>query len=211
MAIDLQVTLDKYSGIFADQDIFAQAVPFMLGGSTFRTMPPAFLFNYICHHHARHVWARLHWLSDLDAMVTAPAFDREAVLDLAGHLDQRGTVEASLEMQRLMSPCASWTPAPDTWRGLKFLELNLRNLSGDMDLEKRIGFGMKGGEFMFDWQVGASLIRNARWQHGRKIIQPTIRQYTSFPLPKGLRWLYVFPRFLQVMSSTRERAWRETD
>ncbi|MDW3223633.1 MAG: nucleotidyltransferase family protein [Paracoccaceae bacterium] len=211
MAIDLQVKLDKYSGIFADVDVMAQAVPVTLGGKEFLTMPPVFLFNYICHHHARHVWSRLHWLSDLDAMITSPGFDVDATIDMAGQLNQRGTVEASFEMQRLMSPCADWEPAPDTWRGLKFLELSLRNLSGDLDLEKKIGFSMKGGEFMFDWQAGSSLIRRARWQHWRKILQPTIRQYTRFPLPRGLRWLYVFPRFVHLIARTRDRASKEAD
>lgn len=211
MAIDLQVKLDKYSGIFADVDVMAQAVPVTLGGKEFLTMPPVFLFNYICHHHARHVWSRLHWLSDLDAMITSPGFDVDATIAMAGQLNQRGTVEASFEMQRLMSPCAGWEPQPDTWRGLKFLELCLRNLAGDLDLEKKIGFSMKGGEFMFDWQAGSSLIRRARWQHWRKILQPTIRQYTRFPLPRGLRWLYVFPRFVHLIARTRDRASKEAD
>ncbi|WP_187428522.1 hypothetical protein ROLI_044490 [Roseobacter fucihabitans] len=211
MAIDLQVKLDKYSGIFAKEDVFAQAVPVMLGGKEFLTMPPVFLFNYICHHHARHVWSRLHWLSDLDAMITSPGFDVDAAVAMAERLNQRGTVEASLEMQRLMSPTASWEEAPDTWRGLKFLELSLRNLSGDLDLEKKIGFSMKGGEFMFDWQASPRLIRRARWQHWRKVMQPTIRQYTRYPLPGGLRWLYVFPRFAHLIARTRDRASKETD
>lgn len=211
MAIDLQVKLDKYSGIFANQDVFDQAIPVTLGGKEFLTMPPVFLFNYICHHHARHVWSRLHWLSDLDAMVNSSLFDRGATLAMADTLNQRGTVEASLEMQRLMSPCATWEPKPDTWRGLKFLELSLRNLSGDLDLEKKIGFTMKGGEFMFDWQAGSSLIRRARWQHWRKILQPTIRQYTRYPLPRGLRWLYVFPRLVHLIARTRDRASKEAD
>lgn len=210
-AIDLQIQLDKYSGIFAEADIFAEAVPARLGGTDYLTMPPAFLFNYLCHHHARHVWSRLHWLSDIDAMVTSPGFDAGAALALASKLGQRGTVEASLEMQRLMSPCASWRPETHNWRGLKFLELSLRNLSGDLDLEKRIGFSMKGGEFMFDWQADPGMIARARKQQWWKMLQPTIRQYMSFPLPKGLRWLYVAPRLFHLMNRTHERAGRDPD
>ncbi|WP_299966718.1 nucleotidyltransferase family protein [uncultured Roseobacter sp.] len=211
MAIDMQVKLDKFSGIFAETDVFGQATPISLGGTEFLTMPPAFLFNYICHHHARHVWSRLHWLSDLDAMVSAPVFDEAATLALADRLNQRGTVEASLEMQRLMSPTANWADAPESWRGQKFLELSLRNLAGDLELEKRIGFTMKGGEFMFDWQADPALIRRARWRQWRRMLQPTIRQYTRFPLPRGLRWLYVFPRFVHLMERTRDRTGKEAE
>lgn len=210
-AIDLQIQLDKYSGIFAEADVFAEAVPATLGGTDYLTMPPAFLFNYLCHHHARHVWSRLHWLSDIDAMVTAPGFDAGAALALASKLGQRGTVEAALEMQRLMSPCADWRAETHNWRGLKFLELSLRNLSGDLALEKRIGFHMKGGEFMFDWQADPGMIARARKQQWWKMLQPTIRQYMSFPLPKGLRWLYVAPRLFHLMNRTHERAGRDPD
>lgn len=211
MAIDLQIKLDKYSGIFNGVDFFAEAVPMTLGGTTYLTMPPALLFNYVCHHHARHVWARLNWLSDLDAMVSAPGFDLDAVLALSSQLKQRGTVEASLELQRLMSPLASWEARPDTWRGLKFLDLCLRNLSGDVELEKRIGFNMIGGEFMYDWQVEPGLIRRARLWRWRHVLQPTIRQYTRFPLPRGLRWMYVLPRLIDVALRARDRSRKETD
>lgn len=208
VAIDLQTSLDKYSGIFAQEDLFSQTAPVALGGKTFQTMSPALLFNYICHHHARHVWSRLHWLSDLDAMIVAPDFDRHAVLETSDRLGHRGTIEASLEMQSLMSPVASWENSEDNWRGLKFLELSLRNLSGDLDLEKSIGFRMQGGEFMFDWQADQKLIRRARRRHLRKILRPTVRQYVRFPLPSWLRWLYVFPRFVHVIGRTRDRVSR---
>ncbi|MEP0962804.1 MAG: nucleotidyltransferase family protein [Roseobacter sp.] len=211
MAIDLQVSLDKYSGIFSNDDIFEQTTPIMIGGKEFLTMKPVFLFNYISHHHARHVWSRLHWLSDLDAMIASPEFDKTAVIDKAKRLDQRGTVEACLELQTLMSPLATWEETDENWRGRKFLELSLRNLSGDLDLEKKIGFSMKGGEFMFDWQAGPSLIRRARWQHWRKTLQPTIRQYMKLPLPQGLRWLYIFPRLIHLIARTRDRTSKEAD
>jgi hypothetical protein len=206
MAIDLQVKLDKYSGIFDGVDVFAEAVPMTLGGKEYATMPPALLFNYLCHHHARHVWARLHWIGDLDAMMSSDRFDPEAALALAARLRQRGTVEAAFELRRLMSPLSSWAETAETWRGLKFLELCLRNLPGDLDLEKRIGFKMIGGEFMYPWQVDADLIRRARWRRGRHILKPTIRQYTRYPLPIGLRWLYVIPRVVDLLIRARDRS-----
>ncbi len=204
-AIDLQEKLDKHSGIFSGLDVFAQAVPMSVGGRKFLTMPPALLFNYICHHHARHTWSHLHWLSDIDAMVNSPTFDRADVLSLADQLGQRGTVEASLEMQQLMSPLASWDRTPETKRGLQFLELCLLNLPGRLDLEKRIAIKMTGGEFMFDWQANPELIRRARWRQMLHIFKPTVQQYDRFPLPRGLRWVYVVPRLVDVLYQARVR------
>ncbi len=205
VAIDLQERLDKYSGIFSAVDVFAQAVPMKLGGMTYLTMPTQFLFNYICHHHARHTWSYLHWLSDLDAMVTSPGFNREAALSLADELGQRGTVEGSLEMQRLMSPLASWEKTPETRRGLQFIELCLRNLPGDLALEKHIAMKMIGGEFMFDWQARPDVIRRARWTHTAQILKPTVQQYVKYPMPRQLRWLYVIPRLVDLIRQARVR------
>jgi len=205
VAIDLQVKLDKFSGIFDPEDAFARAEEMELGGARFLTMPAPYLFNYICHHHARHVWSHLHWLSDLDAMVSTEGFDPDAALLLADRLGQRGTVEAALELQRLMSPLASWEPRDDTWRGLKFLELALRNLGGDLPLEKKVAFEMIGGEFMYPWQARPDLIRKARRGQWRDVLRPTLKQYVDTPLPRGLRWLYVIPRLIDVIRKTRER------
>lgn len=210
VAFDLQIKLDKYSGIFDSVDFFAEAVPMTLGGTEYDTMPPALLFNYLCHHHARHVWARLHWIGDLDAMISSDRFDPGEALALATRLRQRGTVEAAFELRELMSPLSSWAETAETWRGLKFLKLCLRNLSGDLELEKRVGFGMIGGEFMYPWQADADLIRRARWRRGRQILKPTIQQYARFPLPIGLRWLYIFPRVADLVHLARERSRRNT-
>ncbi len=204
-AIDLQVKLDKFSGIFDPDAAFAQAEEMELGGARFPTMPAPYLFNYICHHHSRHVWSHLHWLSDLDAMVGFEGFDPDAALALADRLGQRGTVEAALELQRLMSPLADWTPHDDNWRGLKFLELTLRNLGGDLALEKQVAFEMVGGEFMYPWQARPDLIRKARRGQWRDVLRPTLKQYVDHPLPRGLRWLYVFPRLQELLRKTRER------
>ncbi len=208
VVMDLQERLDKFSGIFNAVDVFDQAVPMKLGGTSFLTMPTPLLFNYICHHHARHTWSYLHWLSDLDAMVTSPGFDRAEVLSLADRLGQRGTVEGSLEMQRLMSPLASWEETPETRRGLQFLNLCLRNLPGKLELEKHIAMKLIGGEFMFDWQARPELIRRARWQHTAHILRPTVQQYIKYPLPKALRWLYVFPRLVDLIRQARMRTGR---
>lgn len=204
--VDVQIDLDKHSGIFAGEDLFAIAEPMALGGAEFLTLPPAFLFNYLSHHHSRHVWSRLHWLSDLDAMVRSDRFDPGEALSLADGLGQRGTVEASLQLQRLMAPDASWEPDPDTAHGQQFLDLCLRNLAGDLGLEKRIAINMLGGEFMYPWQARPDLIRRARWRRLWHVLHPTIEQYVNHPLPRWLHWLYLPPRIVELVSLARARS-----
>lgn len=200
--IDLQEKLDKNSGIFAQYDVFARSESLRLGGQNFQTMAPDFLFNYLCHHHARHTWSRLHWLSDIDAICSSDKFDKEATLAMAERLGQRGTVEAGLELQLLMSAKSTWTNAPEHERGKAFLDLAIRNLPGDLHLEKKLSLPMKGGEFMFDWQARPELITRARRKWWRSIFQPTLAQYAQLPLPSHWQWLYYFPRLFQLLRET---------
>jgi hypothetical protein len=202
---DLQQKLDKHSGIFSQYDVFGQSEGFVLGGETFQTMAPDFLFNYLCHHHARHTWSRLHWLSDVDAICASERFDPEAALDLAERLGQRGTVEAVLELRALMSAKADWDSGPDLAHGKAFLELAIRNLPGDLQLEKKLSLPMKGGEFMFGWQARPDLVAKAQRGWWRSIFQPTLKQYLQMPLPKRWQWVYYAPRFVQLMRETAVR------
>jgi hypothetical protein len=204
--IDLQDHLDKHSGIFSGYDLEAQVETCTIAGERFNTLPVAFLFNYICHHHTRHTWSRLHWLSDLDALCVSDGFDTEATLALADRLGQRGTVEASLELHRLMSTDTDWDDSDDLERGKTFLKLCILNLPGDLDLEKQLGLQMLGGEFMYDWQVRPELIDRARRRWWLSIFRPTVSQYARMPLPKALQFIYYIARPFELFYLAQKRA-----
>lgn len=84
--IDLQDHLDKHSGIFKPLILFEEADSFEIAGTTFSTLHLALLFNYLCQHHTRHTWSRLHWLSDLDAICSSESFDRAVAASVAKEL-----------------------------------------------------------------------------------------------------------------------------
>lgn len=199
MMIDLQDYLDKSSGIFDNYDVFSDHDTVQIAGASFSTMKPAFLFNYLCHHHARHTWSHLYWLSDIDAMISSKTFDKTEVLALADQLGQTGTVEASLELHRLMSSQTPWDNGPDLARGKAFLQLCIANLPGGLATEKRVGLKLIGGEFMFPWQARPALMAKARRRWWSTIFRPTILQYSKTPLPEMLQWLYYFPRFFTLV------------
>lgn len=203
--VDLQSRLDKHSSIFADYDVFARSETVVHGQQRFEAFPQPFLFNYLAHHHARHTWSRLHWLSDLDALVSSATFDRDESLCLADALGQRGNVEAALELRELMSTKASWNDTAERDRGKAFLRMCISNLSGDLELEKRISLHLKGGEFMFDWQASPDLVARARRRRRTGVLRPTVTQYAAFPLPRALRWLYFIPRVFVLARNTIAR------
>jgi len=194
IVIDLQERLDKHSGIFDGYDFFGEAQKTNFFGKPIYTMKPEVLFNYACHHHARHTWSNLHWLSDLDALINSKGFDREKALALAEKLGQTGTAEASLELHHLMSNVTTWDQSETMHRGKQFLSLAIRNLAGAVDLEKQIGVNLIGGEFMFAWQARPELIQRARKNWWRAIFKPTAAQYARRPLPEPLHFLYYASR-----------------
>ncbi|NDW00447.1 nucleotidyltransferase family protein [Salipiger sp. PrR002] len=204
IAIDLQPGIDKFSGIFASYDLFDNLKMLDFGGLSLPVMEPEFLFNYICHHHARHLWSRLHWLSDVDALLHAPSFDLRRVRSLAQEFGQLGTVEATLEFHALAAAPERWGDQT-TGRGAEFLRLCLLNLSGDLDLEKRMAMHMMGGEFMFSWQADSDLLRKARKNWLRTMLQPSFHQYQFCPLPPAMQWMYYPSRIAQLFSSGLRR------
>lgn len=198
VVIDLQDHLDKHSGIFTGYDLFANASSYQVAGLRFATLSTDFLLNYSCYHHTRHTWSRLHWLSDLDAICSSDQFDRDAALELADRLGQRGTVEASLELHQLMGSDALWDNSDHLQRGKAFLSLSIRNLKGDLALEKKLSLSLKGGEFMYSWQASLDLIRRARRGRWRSIFRPTVSLYARLPLPRALHWVYYVIRFFEL-------------
>ena len=205
VVIDLQDRLDKHSGIFSGFGVFDKSVPNTVAGETFQTLPTAFLFNYLCHHHTRHTWSRLHWLSDLDAICTSDHFDEAETLALAEELGQPGTVRASLELHQLMSTDTRWDDSPELERGKTFLKLCILNLPGDLALEKRLSMQMIGGEFMYRWQARPDLIARARRGWWRSILHPPVSHYARMPLPGPLQWLYIYPRLADLVHRTLQR------
>ncbi len=198
LLIDLQDQLDRTSGIFDNVDLFANIEQVSFAGATFPTLSSGILFNYLCHHHARHTWSHLHWLSDLDAMISAKSFESTQALALAKQLGQLGTVEASLELHQLMSRFTSDDDIDDLERGRAFMGLCIANLGGALDVEKSVSVNLQGGEFMFGWQADPELISTARrrwWQH---VLRPTLQQYARHPLPRILQPLYYIPRWLEL-------------
>ncbi|MEL7166111.1 MAG: nucleotidyltransferase family protein [Pseudomonadota bacterium] len=201
IAIDLQPGIDKFSGIFDGIDVLGNPHHLDLGGRHVPVLSDALVFNYLCHHHARHLWSKLHWITDIDAVLKSPGFDLAKSLQLADLLGQRGTVDGTLQLHALASDPGSWRENTDRAHahGAQFLRLCLENLAGDVALEKRIAMGMIGGEFMYPWQATPELLQRARRNWLRAMLRPSFHQYQSLPLPRQLQWLYYPSRLWQLV------------
>lgn len=197
IAFDIQPGIDKFSGIFDSYDVFENLQSLEIGGREVPVLAPEFLFNYICHHHARHLWSRLHWISDIDAIMRSPDLDLDKALEMAKRFGQLGTVEAAIEFRRLLT---GEIRAEDhtTSHGWDFMQLCVANLAGDLALEKRMATQLIGGEFRFQWQAEDWLRKKARRNWLIAMLSPSYSQYQAVPLPPFLRWMYYPSRVVQL-------------
>jgi len=94
IVIEVHRNIDKRLGIFEADEVLERRETFSYQGTEFGVMPTADLFCYVCYHNTRHIWSRLHWVADLDAMISHPSFDKNTVLARADALGLRTNIEA---------------------------------------------------------------------------------------------------------------------
>jgi hypothetical protein len=161
--IEVHRRLDKLSLNFDLEYAFASAEDVVLGGVTFKTLTKPLHFIYVCYHHSRHFWSRLHWLADLAAMIQSPDFDRRRVQELGDLIGIRPTIDAALEFQDLISRPGLWgASVPVETGGGQFLKACLVNLDGDLGLEVQLRNRMTLSDFMSAWQISPGRY-NALW------------------------------------------------
>lgn len=194
--------VDKHSGFFRTQDLLASTEPLETGGQSLNVLNTPALLTYICYHHTRHTWSRLHWLADLDAIRTHPTYDHNATMSYARKCGLDELVEACLKFCELTADPDRANHVDRSSREAQILDLCKQNLDGDLALEYSIrsNFGLLG--LPFDWMVRPTMKWQIRMRHVLTRLQPNFSQYHSWPLPGGLQWLYYFTR---PLASIRRR------
>ena len=189
--IEVHRRLGKLGLKFDLNEILDNAEYVELFGTRIKTIPKATHFIYICSHHSRHFWSRLHWLADLNAMTNAFENDRDEIVKKAEMIGIGPTIEASFEFNELAAQ-------PDLWDlsdsappgGQHFLKACLINLNGGLEIEQALRTNLALGDFMADWQVSetrhSSLWRNT-WV---RRLTPNVQQYKRRKLPAVLHWIY---------------------
>jgi len=177
--------------------LFEMARPVTLRDRPYEALPTNELFIYICYHHSQHQWSRLHWMADLDALLTHPSFDRETLLDRARSLGMEPLVLAVLDLHAVMlggraldtvhSPfarrliadclhylCESSVAPEDVRRTLSTSPL------GMLKVRNKI--------FLYNWRA------NTRWRNRLRYVAAlthgSYADYRFLPLPAQLQGLY---------------------
>jgi len=177
-------------------ELFDLAEPVAIGQDTHPVMPTLELFVYLAYHHGRHQWSRLHWIADLDAVISHPSFDTNAVLARADVLGMRPVVRAALDLHEVLTGKSEHASKPPLSKQLISDCLHyIQEDASPPELERESQRGTGSGivkswlrNFQFNWRA------NNHW-HNRcryifSISRPTYADYIFLPLPESLFWLY---------------------
>jgi hypothetical protein len=178
-------------------ELIARAESCAHGARAYPVLGTTDLFVYICHHHGRHQWSRLHWLADLDALLSHRDFDLAAVNRRARQLGLAPVVSAALALHALLfRATAPSADAPAFQRGviagcLHFLREDSDPPERLRDQERRSGSGIARTwmrQFAYNWRS------NTAWRNRvcylLSVWKPTYADYLFLPLPLALHGLY---------------------
>ncbi|MBX9745652.1 MAG: nucleotidyltransferase family protein [Hyphomonadaceae bacterium] len=208
VAIEIHRKLDKLSVGFDLEQALRSAVSVTIADITVRVLAPSYHFAYICYHHSRHFWSRLHWLADLDAMVRAPSFDRVEILALADTIGIRPTLEAALEFNRLTARPGLWGGVvPEDAAGGQFLKACLLNLEGGLDFEESLRGSMMYQDFISPWQVESEKRLHFWARSWARRLRPSVTQHFARRYPQPLHWLYTLENAMQLAKNGIALAW----
>lgn len=199
IAIEVHRDIDKKLGLFTAQETIRRGETIPDEALRYGVMPTADLFCYVCYHNTRHIWSRLHWIADLDAIITHCSFDRNATLVRAAELGLRSNVEACLELHEIATSGEASTLAKDGNRGAELAAICLKNLSGDLKLEYDLREGEELLGLPFKWMVSKDVRKRARTLTRLSRILPGYDEYEAWPLPRGLQWIYYVSKPLGIL------------
>ncbi|WP_282041737.1 nucleotidyltransferase domain-containing protein [Halomonas alimentaria] len=202
VVIEFHSRIDNLGTVYASRALFERAESVRVGSHEVSVMPTDELFVYICWHHTKHFWSRLHWLVDLDAMQCHPSFDRRRTLACAERHGLGSTVEVCLKMAALLgSPDFELHDTPDQ-RLNQLLTLSIQGMQGDPSFDHRLDKKMSNPDFSFQWQTGRLHLVRGKLLGRLRMFQPSYAEYRVWPLPSGWQWLYCF---LRPMLACRRR------
>lgn len=190
LRVELQAEVDPHSGLFDTDRLLARGETFCRDGRSLRVLPVSDLFVFISYHHTRHLWSKLNWIADLDALAAAPEFDDGRIRERARELGLGSTVDAVLDLRNLTAKGALDTDFERSRPGVDLLRVCLANLPGEKELESRLRRRQVAGVIGFDWQdvPRSRLGLRLRWLHRQ--LRPTFEEFRRLPLPRGLHWIY---------------------
>ncbi|MDI5921843.1 nucleotidyltransferase family protein [Halomonas sp. LR5S13] len=200
--VEFHSRIDNIGTVYDSRALIDEAEPIRVGNAEVAVLPTDELFVYVCWHHTKHFWSRLHWLVDLDAMQRHPSFDRQSVLACADRHGLSATVEICLKMAELLGSPDFDPDGHHDERLDELLKLSLEAMQGDLEVEYRLASQKPTPDFAFHWQTDSG--HRLRWKllGWLRIFRPSYADYLEWPLSSRWQWLY---RPLRPLRECRRR------
>ncbi|MEA2120523.1 nucleotidyltransferase family protein [Halovibrio sp. HP20-50] len=192
VAIELHTKIDNTGSVFKASHMLAKRQPITVCNVDTWVMPISELFVYLCWHHTKHYWSRLHWLVDITAIQHHRDFDLDAVLRCAKRYSLESTVHSCLEMIAFFASAGSQysdTLTPNTQELVRQCVLAMH---GDVEFEHSLGKKKPTPDFSFAWQTTTANIWWWRLFGWKRMFRPTYDTYVVWPLSPHWQWVYRF-------------------
>lgn len=189
--------------------LFENAESVIIQGDRYSAMPTTELFLYICYHHGRHQWSRMHWIADLDAVISDSAFNRDTVLTRARALGMEPVVRAALQLHWALILNQRMPSAVDPFSRqvivdcLSYLREGSKPPEQMRVLQRRTGLGIWANrikEFRYNWIANSHFGNRIRYIFS--LSRATYADYLFLPLPPALFSLYFLLRPLRWLVET---------
>lgn len=189
--IEMPTNLDTQWNRLPTDELLANAGTVTVGGLELPIMPDSDFLAYMCRHHTRHHWARLHWIADLNVILGTDRARRQAGMARARELGLARTVSAAIEIDRAASAPCPWQARFDDPFAHEVFRHMLMNLDGDQVTEMRLR-----DEFT---TTDIDIPQPQRWwsRTRRNLIgrfRPSMEDFEQYPLPARRHGLYYFLR-----------------
>lgn len=188
LVIELHAEAEHHTALFDTGDLLARSVEVPAGRHRVRVLPDADHIVLLCYHHTGHLWSKLHWIADLDAILTDPSVDRGAVLECARRYNLEATVRAAFGLHDLTAaghdPGAAAADAP----ALDLLRACVDGLPGGLALEQAMRRGQTLRMLAFRWQGRPVGRLRFVWLHLRWML-PTFADLRAVPGGRVRRYL----------------------
>lgn len=202
--LEIPSSLDPEWGRLPTDEIIDEAELVTIGGVPIRVIRGLDFFTYLCRHHTRHHWARLHWIADLDAIFHSPGFDEAAA---RAHARRRGfgrTADAACAIHRAAAEPEPWNAKFEDPFAREVFRCCLTNLEGDYETERQLRSAFPTMDI--DIEPGRRWVRNALHRNLRRF-RPDGQDFLHHPL--GERWhsaYYALRPFLWAIRKLRRGA-----
>lgn len=179
--------------------VLARAGSQRLFGTTVPVLAAEDLLLYLCLHGARHMWSRLLWVCDIDALVrSTPELDWDELFARADGIDARQRVLLALYLAHHLLGTTLPERQQRRLRGV-VLPVVGRVVSRRMS-EAAAGQAAPGLVMRFITEVSARETAHQHATYLRRQLAPNARDRAWIRLPRGLRWLHWIVRPVRVLT-----------